>query len=75
MIYCVDKIEGKLAELAGDDSSLIIVKTDTLGFKVREGDVVSFNELSCTFTPMPELTKERKSKNKKRLSDLFSRGK
>ena len=75
MISWVDKIEEGLAELAGDDTSRLVVPVSALGFKVRENDVISFNELSCTFIPMPELAKERKAKNKKRLLDLFSRGK
>ena len=75
MNYCVDKIENRLAELIGDDSAVIVVPLDTLSFKVREGDILSFNELSNSFLPMPELTAKRRKANRKRLSDLFSRGK
>ncbi len=75
MNYCVDKIENRLAELAGDDGAVIVVPLDTLSFKVREGDILSFNELSNSFLPMPELTAERRKANRKRLSDLFSRRK
>ena len=75
MNYCVDKIEEGLAELIGDDTSRLVVPVNSFGFKLRENDILSFNELSCSFIQMPELTKERKAKNKKRLLDLFSRGK
>lgn len=75
MNYCVDKIENRLVELIGDDSAVIVVPLDSLNFKVREGDILAFNELSNAFLPMPELTAERRKANRKRLSDLFSRGK
>ena len=73
MLYTVDKIEGKLVELLGDDCSIMVFSKEAIGFKVHENDVISFDELTCAFKPEPGVTNRRNNDNKRRLIDLLKR--
>ncbi len=75
MFYTVDKIENKLVELHGDDSSVIVLPMLSLGFKVRENDVVSFDDVSCTFISEKDETSKRTDSLKARTHSLFGRKK
>lgn len=73
MIYAVDKIEGNLATLVGDNGDMIVLDTSVLDFTVRENDVLIYDQDTDTYRPDPETTKKRLDENKKRLRKLFDR--
>ncbi|MBO7400036.1 MAG: DUF3006 domain-containing protein [Clostridia bacterium] len=71
MHYTVDKIERELVELLGDDGSVLVVPKGSLGFKVRENDVLLFDTTSRTFVQDRETATARKASYKERLEGLF----
>ncbi|MBO7549556.1 MAG: DUF3006 domain-containing protein [Clostridia bacterium] len=73
MHYTVDKIERELVELLGDDGSVLVVPKGSLGFKVRENDVLLFDTTSRTFVQDRETAISRKASYKERLEGLFKR--
>ncbi|GEM_PF-6740788 len=73
MHYTVDKIERELVELLGDDGSVLVVPKGSLGFKVRENDVLLFDTTSRTFVQDREIATARKASYKERLEGLFKR--
>ena len=73
MIYAVDKIEGNLATLVGDNGDMIVLDTSALDFTVSENDVLIYDKDANTYRPDPETTKKRLDENKKRLRKLFDR--
>ncbi|MBQ6184059.1 MAG: DUF3006 domain-containing protein [Clostridia bacterium] len=75
MLYTVDKIERELVELLGDDGSVLVVPKGSLGFKVRENDVLLFDASSGAFVQDRDAAESRKTSYKERLEGLFRRRK
>lgn len=69
MIYCVDRFEGELAVLIGDDRSAVEVPRALLPRGIREGDYVR-GEADLGFETAPEARAEAAARIAEKLRRL-----
>lgn len=69
----MDKIENGVAALAGDDGTLVYVKTDAFGFDIQCRDILLYDKNTGTYTPDPQEKSKREKEYRLRLRRLFKR--
>jgi len=77
LIYSVDKIENNVAALVGDGGDMVYIDISSLGFDIKQHDILLYDEDTAVFRPDKSgsdgIRYKREEENKKRLKKLFDR--
>jgi len=73
--YTVDRIEDKFAVCIDENDNTINIELSKFDFKITEGLYIMYDDVKDCFYPDYSNTKKHKTKNRKRLKNLFGRGK
>ena len=73
MLFSIDRIIGKTAELIGEDGKALQVPSNMLPKNARSGDMLDYRE--GAFQPAPDKAEERRERVGEMLSMLLRRPK
>lgn len=75
MFYCVDRFEGDLVVLIGDDQSQIVKEKMKFDYSIKENDILYLNRETGELSYDEEETNRRLNNIASRLDALFNRKK